>query len=47
MMSSRGNKYILIMYVYDPYSTLEEPLKIRSCNHILEAYTKQVEQLTN
>ena len=40
--SSRGNKYIRIMYVYDANSILASPLKIRSGSHILEAYTKQV-----
>ena len=44
--SSRGNKYILIMYVYDSNAILGSPLKSRSSSQILEAYTKQVEHLT-
>ena len=39
---SRGNKYILIMYVYDDNAILSAPLKSRSGSHILEAYIKQV-----
>ena len=38
--SSPGNKYILIMYVYDANAILKEPLKSRSGSHILETYTK-------
>ena len=45
--SSRVNKYILIMYVYDDNVILASPLNSRSGSHILEAYTKQVEHLTN
>ena len=44
--SSKGNKYILIMYVYDDNKILASPLKSRSVRHLLEAYTKQVEHLT-
>ena len=47
IISSRGNKYILIIYVYDATVILASPLKIRSGSHILEAYTKQVEHLVN
>ena len=47
MTSSQGNKYVLIMYVYDSNAILEASLKSRSFSHILEAYTKQVENLTN
>ena len=42
-----GNKYILIMYVYDANAILAAPLKSRSGSHILEAYNKQVQHLTN
>ena len=45
--SSRGNKYILTMYVYDANAILVSPLKSRSGSHILESYTKHVEHLTN
>ena len=47
MMSSRGNMYVLIMYVYDANAILEEPFERRSVSHILEAYTNQVEHLKN
>ena len=47
MKSSRGKKYILIMYVYDANVILSEPLKSRSSSHIMETYTKQVEHLKN
>ena len=47
MNSSRGNKYVLIMYVYDANAILSEPLKSKSSSHILEAYTKKVEHMTN
>ena len=42
-----GNKYILIMYVYDANAILASPLKSRSGSHIMEAYTKQMIHLTN
>ena len=45
--SSRGNKYILIMYVYDDNSNLTSPVNSRSVRHTLEAFTKQVEHITN
>ena len=45
--SCRGNKYILIMYVYDANAILASPLKSIPDSHILEDYTKQVEQLTH
>ena len=47
MTSSQGNKYILTMHVYDANVILQEPLNSRSGRHVLEAYTKQVEHLTN
>ena len=42
MTSIQGNKYILIMYVYDANLILAAPLKSMSGSHILEAYTKKV-----
>ena len=45
--SSRGNKYILITYIYDDNAILSSPLNIISGSHIVEAYTKQVEHLTH
>ena len=45
--SSWGNKYVLIMYVYDANTILTSPLKSNSNSHILEAYTKKVEHITN
>ena len=45
--SSQGNKYILIMYLYDANAILASPMNSRSVSHILEAYTKQVEHLTH
>ena len=47
MMSSQGKKYVINMYVYDANTILEERLNSRYGSHILEAYTKQVEHLTN
>ena len=47
MTSSRGNKYILLVYVYDANTVLSEILKSRYGIHLLEDYTKQVEHLTN
>ena len=42
MTSIRGNKYLLIMYVYDANAILAELLNNRSGSHILESYTKKV-----
>ena len=47
IMSSRGNKYILIIYVFGANAILSSTLKSRSGSHILEAYTKQMEHLTH
>ena len=47
IMSSQGNKNILIMHVYDDNAILTSPLKSRSSSHIMGAYTKQVEYLTH
>ena len=43
----QGNNYLLLIYVYDANTILEEPLKSRSSSHILEAYTEQVKHVTN
>ena len=40
--SSRGNKYLLIIYDYDSNAILAEPLKNRSDNEMLRAYQKQL-----
>ena len=45
--SSCGNKYILIMYVYDANTIREAPIKSRFDINILESYTKKIEHLTN
>ena len=37
MTSSQGNKYVLIMFVYDANGFLVEPLDSRSGSHIMEA----------
>ena len=47
MTSSGGNKYVLIMYVYNTNTILAELLNSRSVSHILEAYTKKVKHLKN
>ena len=47
MTSTLGNKYVLLMYVFDANAILVEPFKRRSGSHILEAYTKKVGHLTN
>ena len=47
IISSRGYKYVLIMYLHDANAILAEPLKSKSGSHILESYTKKVEHLTN
>ena len=41
IMFSQGNKYIIIMYLYDSNEILASPLNSRSGSHIMEAYTKQ------
>ena len=47
MTSTLGNKYVLLMYVFDANAILVEPFKRRSGSHLLEAYTKKVGHLTN
>ena len=42
MTSSRGNRYVIIMYVYDANATIAAPLKSISGSHIMKAYTKKV-----
>ena len=43
--SSKGNKYIMIMYDYDSNSILGQPMKSRTGDEILRAFTKMHEQL--
>jgi hypothetical protein len=38
--SSRGNKYIMVVYDYDSNSILTEPLKSRNENELVRAYSK-------
>jgi hypothetical protein len=38
--SSRGNKYIMILYDYDSNDILAEPLKAKSEGEMIRAYTK-------
>ena len=45
MTSSWGNKFVLTLYVCYDNSILTAPLESRSVIHILETYTKQLEQL--
>ena len=45
--SSRGNKYIMIVYDYDSNAILSEPLKSRTENELLRAYTKLHTYLTD
>ena len=45
--SSRGNKYIMIVYDYDSTAILAEPLKNRSEQEILRAYSKLHQHLTD
>lgn len=45
--SSRGNKYILVLYDYDTNAILTEPLKNRTGNEILRAYQKLHTYLTS
>ena len=47
MMTSIGNKYVITISVCGANAIFAEPLNSRSGSHILEAYTKQVEQLIN
>src|SRR5688500_4871495 len=38
-MSSRGNKYVMIIYNHDSNAILAEPLKLRVENNMLGAFT--------
>jgi hypothetical protein len=38
--SSKGNKYIMVLYDYDSNAILAEPMKSRSEQHMVQAYTK-------
>ena len=46
LTSSRGHKYIMIVYDYDSNSILAEPLKSRNELELLRAYTKIHHDLT-
>ena len=39
LSSSRGNKYIMIVYSYDSNAIITEPLSSRTENELLRAYT--------
>ena len=43
--SSRGNKYIMILYDYDSNAILAKPLKSKSEGEMIRAYTKLHEYL--
>jgi hypothetical protein len=45
--SSRGNKYVMILYDYDSNAILAEPLKSKSEGEMIRAYTKLHEYLTD
>jgi hypothetical protein len=45
--SSRGNRYIMIVYDYDSTAILAEPIKNRSEQEILRAYSKLHQYLTD
>jgi hypothetical protein len=44
--SSRGNKYVMILYDYDSNAILAEPLKSKSEGEMIRAYTKLHEYLS-
>jgi hypothetical protein len=45
--SSKGNKYLLILYEYDGNAILAEPMKSRSDSEAVRAYTVLYKQFTN
>jgi hypothetical protein len=45
--SSRGNKYVMILYNYDSNAILAKPLKSKSEGEMIRAYTKLHEYLSN
>ena len=45
MTSSRGNKYIYVMYVYDCITTLTTAVKNRSDKEIIQALIYLIEDL--
>ncbi len=45
--SSRGNKYVMILYDYDSKAILAEPLKFKSEGEMIRAYTKLHEYLSD
>ena len=47
VMSSRGNKYLMVLYGYDSNAILAEPLKSRKQHEILRAYKALVNCLKN
>ena len=46
VLSSKGNRYIFVLYHYDTNAILTEPLKNRTANEILRAHDKLVQYLT-
>eukprot|EP00957_Ditylum_brightwellii_P122145 9315071-Ditylum_brightwellii.AAC.1 len=40
VVSSRGNKYVMVIYPYDANCILVEPMKNRTERSIIEAYEK-------
>jgi hypothetical protein len=45
-MSSRGYKYILVLYDYDGNSIQAEPIKNRSDAEVIQAYSRIYDELT-
>ena len=46
IQSSSGNKYMMVIYVYDPNAILVETLPYRSKESIVQAYQKTIQHLT-
>ena len=46
IQSSSGNKYIIVIYEYDPNAILIKPLPDRSKESIVQAYQKIIQHLT-
>ena len=46
IQSSSGNKYMMVIYAYDPNAILVEPLPDRSKESIMQPYQKIIQQLT-
>ena len=45
VMSSKGNKYVMVLYSYNANAIITEPIKNRTNGELTRAYIKKIQEL--